>query len=152
MFLSHKRQTQCCFDASLLIVRLALGLIFITFGILHVAGLESFITMFGDTFGFPAPGVLAPIAAWAELLGGLAVLLGIFPRLGAALLAVVMIVAMLFVKIPAGLESGNDVIGLTQYWDKDLALFAMALVVLISGAGRYALGYVFFRNNVAERL
>lgn len=134
-----KKESHPHFDLSLLILRVALGLIFIVFGWLHVTGLEGYTQMFDEQFGFVAPGLLALLAAWAELIGGITVLLGIFTRLGAGLLAIVMLVAMIFVKIPAGLAAGNDILGLTQFWDKDLALFAIAVVLVISNAGAYAL-------------
>jgi hypothetical protein len=51
-----------------------------------------------------------------------------------------MIVSTLTVKLPAGLEKGFDVLGLTNFWDIDLSLFTMGVVLLLMGPGRYSKG------------
>lgn len=125
-------------DSALLVLRIALGFIFLVYGWLHVTGLEQFISAFDGKFGFPAPVFLATITAWGELLGGIAVLVGVFTRYAGALLAFIMAVAAVFVKLPNGLQEGRDIFGLTGFWDLDLTLFAVGIALLLAGAGKYS--------------
>ncbi len=117
-------------------LRIALGVIFMAhggqklFGWLGGKGLEgtaAFFVKLGLT-----PGLLwAVLAGLGEFGGGLLVLLGLFTRLGALAIAVVMLVAILKVHwgaffMPAGVEYAAS-------------LFAGALVLLIAGGGRFSL-------------
>lgn len=126
-------------DWALLLLRLAMGLIFIIYGWRHVSGLEGYTNAFANQFNIPLPEIMAPLAAYAELLGGVAVLLGILTRYAGAVLAVVMVVSTLTAKLPAGLANGNDFLGLTGFWDLDLTLFVMGVVLLLAGPGSLAL-------------
>ncbi len=54
------------------------------------------------TVGLPAPTLAASVLTAVELLGGLALLAGFFTRAAAALLAIEMVVAILFVNIKGG--------------------------------------------------
>ena len=126
-------------DLALLIVRVALGMIFIIYGWRHVAGLEGYTNAFANNFGIPLPEIMAPLAAYTELLGGAAVLLGVLTRYAGAALAIVMVVSTLTVKLPQGLANGNDFLGLTGVWDIDLSLFAMGVALLLVGPGAYSL-------------
>lgn len=126
-------------DLALLLLRLALGLIFIIYGWRHVVGLEGYTNAFANNFGIPLPEIMAPLAAYAELIGGIAVLLGVLTRYAGAVLAIVMVVSTLTVKLPGGLANGNDFLGLTGFWDLDLSLFVMGLALLLVGPGAYSL-------------
>ena len=78
-----------------------------------------------------APGYLmALLAGSAEFFGGLALLLGLLVRPAAAALAFAMAVAILAVHIGKGLFVSNN------GYEYGLALLAVAVALLISGAGR----------------
>jgi putative oxidoreductase len=78
-----------------------------------------------------APGVLmALLAGSAEFFGGLALLLGLLVRPAAAALAFAMLVAIFAVHIDKGLFLTNN------GYEFGLALLAVAVALLISGAGR----------------
>lgn len=126
-------------DVALLLLRLASGLIFFVYGWRHVADVTGFTEAFANRFHIPLAGLFAPLVAWVELLGGLAVVVGIFTRYAGLLLAVVMVVSTLQVKLPAGLAADRDLLGLTGFWDLDLSLFAMAGALILMGPGRFAL-------------
>ena len=126
-------------DMALLLLRLAGGLIFFVYGWRHVADVTGFTEAFANRFHIPLAGLFAPLVAWVELLGGLAVVVGIFTRYAGLLLAVVMVVSTLQVKLPAGLAADRDLLGLTGFWDLDLSLFAMAGALILMGPGRFAL-------------
>lgn len=111
-------------DIALLIGRLVVGLVFLLAGWGKLNGIEAVQGFFGDV-GVPLAGVTAWIVALIEFVGGIMVLVGYKTRIAAALLALVMVGAIVFVK-------------LSQGWDAmrlDLALFALATTLYLAGAG-----------------
>ena len=120
-------------DWGLLILRLALGVIFIAHGGQKVlgwfggSGLAATVEGMGK-MGIPAP--LAYLASFTEFFGGLCVLVGLLSRLGALGLAVVMSVAILKVHLPSGFFMEQ------HGFEYPLALLGMALAVVIAGPGR----------------
>ena len=113
----------------LLVLRIVAGLIFVLHGWGKLSGnpsIEMFSGMVGN-LGFPMPLFFAWVVALTEFLGGLALILGIFVRPAAILLAIVMVVAFSMVKkfaLPAG--------------DPDLALFGIVVALALMGAGRFS--------------
>jgi putative oxidoreductase len=115
-------------------IRLALGVIFVAHGAQKVLGYFGGKGLVAFIAG-QAPLGLKPAWAWlgaaalAELIGGLLLVLGLMTRLGAFLIACVMVVAMAGVHWSRGffLQSGG-----IEY---TVALLAMALGLLISGGG-----------------
>lgn len=77
----------------LLLLRIAVGVVFIYHGWGKLHGIEQTAGFFGN-IGIPAAGFMAWVVALVEFLGGIAVLLGLFTRLAAKLLAIVMLVAL----------------------------------------------------------
>lgn len=117
-------------------LRLALGVIFIAhgaqkvFGAWEGAGLRAFAN-FPPPYSFMRPGWLwMGAAAIAELLGGVLVLLGLLTRVGAFLIACIMLTAMLGVHWSKGFFMSNQGIEYT------VALLGMALALLIAGGGQ----------------
>lgn len=119
-------------------LRIALGVIFIahgggkTFGWFGGKGLGAFVSN-APPFGFMRPGWLwMGAAAFAELVGGLLVLAGLLTRVGALLISIVMLTAMLGVHwkggffVPTGIEF-------------PLALLGMALALIIAGGGQLSM-------------
>lgn len=119
-------------------LRLGLGLIFIAhggqklfglFGGAGIEGTEKFFSMIGIV---PAP-LFAWLAALAEFGGGILVLLGLWTSLGAALIAIVMVVAFFTVHITRGFFAGDG------GYEFVLMNFLAAISVMFSGAGRCSL-------------
>ncbi len=115
-------------------LRLALGIIFIAhgsqlvFGAWGGPGLSGFAS-FPAPFPFMRPAWLwMDAAALSQLIGGVLIVLGLFTRLGAVLLAAVMLVAMFGAHWPAFF--------LPKGLEFTLALTGMALALLISGGGQ----------------
>jgi putative oxidoreductase len=118
-------------------IRLGLGIIFSAHGAQKVLGsfngpgLAKFIA-FPAPFPFMKPAWLwMGAAAFAELIGGVLVVLGLLTRVGAFLLFCTMLTAIIGVHwpnffMPAGLEYAS-------------ALLAMSLALLISGGGMASL-------------
>ncbi|MBI2001159.1 MAG: DoxX family protein, partial [candidate division NC10 bacterium] len=85
------------------VLRVVVGIVFLVHG-----GQKLFVWGFGGVAGFlgqvgiPAPMLAAVIVTLVELLGGLALLLGLFTRWAAIPLAINMAVAILTVHLQAG--------------------------------------------------
>ncbi|RBI59372.1 DoxX family protein [halophilic archaeon] len=84
---------------------------------------------FLNSLGVPAASVLAWIVAFVELASGVLILLGVFTRIAALVIAIDMIVATILVHLPEGYSDSKLTIV--------LCLAALSLVV--SGAGKFAL-------------
>lgn len=91
--------------------------------------------------GVPAANVAAPVIATLELVGGIALILGVLTRVFAALLAVNMLGAMFLVHAPAGIyaETGG--------YELVLILAAAALAVALVGAGKVSVDKVLFGRS-----
>ncbi|MDQ3755923.1 MAG: DoxX family protein [Acidobacteriota bacterium] len=115
-------------------VRLALGVIFIAhgaqkvFGVWGGPGFAKF-TAAGAPMGLRPAWLWLGAAALAELLGGVMVLAGLLTRVGAFLLACVMLVAMFGVHWGAFFLPSRGI-------EYTLALLGMALALLVSGGGQ----------------
>jgi putative oxidoreductase len=108
-----------------LVARLVLAAVFIPTGLGKFVHHDAYVTRF-DRWGFPAPGVVATAVGVVEVVFGLAMLLGVVPRLAGAVLAGEMVGALL----TAGrIDGGMDL------W-LPLVMLALALFVAVAGAGR----------------
>jgi len=106
------------------VLRVGVGAIFIYAGWGKVSDLAGTVVFFG-TLGF-AP-FWAYLVSFVELLGGIVVLLGVYTRIAAALLSVVMIVAVYKTW-------GNPQMMMTPF-----SILFSTLALKLGGAGRYAL-------------
>ena len=121
-------------DQGLLFYRIVFGLSMMAHGYFKFAGGEQVLTavgsmlgVFGITGGYYMSGIMA---ASAELIGGLLVLLGLGTRLGALL-----IVGTLFVATV--LELGNGFLK----WDYPYQMMFGAIMLFIAGPGRFSFDY-----------
>jgi putative oxidoreductase len=125
---------------SLLIIRVVLGIIFFAHGAQKVfgwfggPGLKGVIGYFRQALGVPAP--LSVLAAFTELLGGIAMIVGLLVRPAAIGLIIVMLLAIAKVHAPNGFFINWSMTpGKGHGYEMNLALIAMALGVLFGGAG-----------------
>jgi len=120
----------CC-QYALFVLRLFVGVVFLTYGALKLfGGLEGF-TGSLSRIGVPLPGIMAPVVAAIEFVGGLALILGSGTRIAALLLSCVMVVAIFTVTIKIGFSGGYDL---------NLALLGGLLALLLAGPGKPAIG------------
>ncbi|GAA2438492.1 DoxX family protein [Streptomyces macrosporus] len=122
-------------DAGLLLLRVALGAIMAVhgaqklFGWFGGGGVEG-TGMFFASLGYPAPEAFAVVAALAETLGGLALVLGLLtPLAGAAVLGTM--INAVAVKWGGGFFSPEGV-------EYELLLVAGAAALALAGPGRWA--------------
>ena len=85
-----------------LVLRLAVGIVFLAHGISKFGDLAGFTQMVVG-IGMPAASLLAGVVAAIETIGGLALILGVGTRIAAALLAVILVVAIVTIKAELGL-------------------------------------------------
>lgn len=122
-----------------LVVRVALGVVFVAhggqkvFGWFGGPGLRGIITAFKG-MGIPAPA--ASLAAFIEFFGGVALIIGFLARSAALGMIVVMLVAIAKVHARHGFfMNWSGTPGKGHGWEFNFALIAMALSILIGGAG-----------------
>lgn len=117
---------------SALFLRLAVGAIFIAHGRQKLFGGLAGFGQYLESLGVPLPGLFALLVALVEFLGGICLLLGLFTRWAALLIAIVMLVAILRVHLPHGLTGADG-------FEFPLALLAAALSLALTGPQKLSL-------------
>jgi putative oxidoreductase len=122
-------------------LRIAVGLVFLMHGgqKLFVFGLEGTADIMGK-LGLPLPLVCAAIVITVELLGGLAILLGVFARLAGALLAFEMVIAILVARLHGGFFAPYG-------YEFEFTLLAACLTFALNGPGRMSLEELWLRSS-----
>ena len=115
-------------------LRVVLGIVFLVHGAqkLFVFGFGG-VTGLLTQLGVPAPGLFAVVVTLVELVGGIALILGLFTRVVAPLLAVDMLVATLTAHLANGFFAQNG------GYEFTLMLLAAAVALTIAGPGEAAL-------------
>ncbi|OWY79946.1 MULTISPECIES: DoxX family protein [Rhodococcus] len=119
-------------DLGILVARLVLGVIFLAHGLQKFDswGYEGTKAGF-EGMGVPAPAVSAFVATWIEILGGLALILGVLVPVFGVLLFLLMLGAFFVVHVENGIYVGDGGFELVA------ALGAGALLLAAVGAGAF---------------
>ena len=131
-------------DAALATLRIAVAIIFFAHGAQKVfqfgiAGVTQGFTQ----MGIPLPGITAPLVAGLELVGGVLLLLGLFTRPIALLLAIDMVGAAAFVHFKNGFFLPNG-------FEFTFILFATSLALVLAGAGELSLDALISKRRRAS--
>ena len=135
---------------------LVVGLGFMQHGYAKLArGPEAFVTIL-HALGVPAPALLAWTTIWVELLGGLAVVVGVLIPLASLPMAVVLLVAIWTVHLPNGFSSikllSVDAAGAhfgQPGYETDLLYLAGLVALVLGGSGPLALDRLLLRESAA---
>lgn len=112
-------------------MRTAIGVIFIAHGISKFnPGFVGFLT---GPLGFP-PEMQIPIAL-AETIPGILLIIGVFTRISAGMISVIMMGAIFYVKNAANLTGDGA-------YELDLILLASCLVIIVAGPGRVSIAHI----------
>jgi putative oxidoreductase len=143
-------------DVALLLLRVAAGAIFIPHGFSKVFGQGGPAAFAADMPTYGVPVFLGYVAAYAEMFGAVLLIAGLLTRVDAFLLACTMGVAAYVVKLPDVLyevQAGQSkLLAVIRGLELELALLAMCLCLIITGAGRYSLDGAFGLDERATRL
>lgn len=112
-------------------LRLGLGVIFTYHGFGKVFGAG---TSMGTAWNPGLPVVLQTLVAWGEFLGGLAILTGFLAEVGALVIIIIMLGAIITVHAKNGFNMMN---GGFEY---NFALIMMCLALIATGAGPLSIG------------
>lgn len=126
-------------DLGMLLLRLGVGVIFIAHGWFKFADMDLTITFFA---GLGLPSIAAYVVALIELLGGIALVVGMYTDLAALLLAIIMAIAVVYVKM---LKLNLGLTGDGGY-ELDLALLVANLAILFNGPGRHVISHSMFKR------
>ena len=128
------------YEMGLLILRVVLGITFL------IHGIAKFQMGLGNVAGwFESIGILGflgYVVSFIELLGGIALILGIGTRIVSALIAIVMVGAIFTSKLSLGFI-GAEAAG----YELDVVLLSMAVVLLISGSQLLSLDNKIFGSS-----
>ena len=123
------------FDIGILILRVSLGIVLIPHGVYKFQKKQFFDKKWREEYGLPVGSVL--LTGLVQILGGAAIILGIFPRLSAVIQILVMLVATWvsiwkhdepFLSTPEG-----------KGWDVNLLLIGALLALVFLGSGTWSL-------------
>ncbi len=117
-----------------LVARLVVGEIFMTAGWGKLQNLDTMIENF-TSWGIPFPHILTPFTSGAEFVCGIFLMLGLFTRISAGILGVIMIVAIKSV-LWVDVDSLDTLLGFSE-----TAYLAIFLWLAIAGAGKISIDH-----------
>jgi putative oxidoreductase len=126
-----------------LVMRLVVGYVFMLTGWGKLNNLPQMIQNFTE-WGIPFPKILTPFVSGVEFFGGIMLMLGLFTRIPAAMLAVVMLVAIKSAKWE-NVDSLETLLGF-----EEMTYFAAFLWLAIAGPGSVSLDRLLLRWTANE--
>jgi putative oxidoreductase len=124
--------------ASILLIRLAVGLVFSTQGILKYIDPNMGVVRF-TRIGFPHPYFTAHFVGAFEIACGFLILLGLWTRLAAVPLFVVIATAIAATKVPELFRASQGLWYMVSDARTDFAMFCSLLFLISAGGGAWSL-------------
>ena len=127
------------------LIRLMVGSVFLSEGLQKflfpaVLGAGRF-----EKIGLPSPEFLGPFVGSFEILCGILILLGLFTRLAAVPLLIIIMVALLTTKIPILL---NDGLWKMMHESRtDWAMFIGSIFLIMKGGGKYSIDRLLLKER-----
>ncbi len=121
-----------------LFMRLVVGYVFMRTGWTKLNNLPQMIQNFTE-WGIPYPNILTPFVSGVEFLGGICLILGLFTRIAAAPLVIVMIVAIKSAKWE-NVDSLETLLGF-----EEMTYMAAFFWLAVAGPGKASLDYLLLR-------
>jgi putative oxidoreductase len=124
--------------ASILLIRLAVGLIFFTQGILKYIDPNMGVARF-TKIGFPYPSFTAHFVGAFEIVCGLLVLVGLWTRAAAVPLLIIIVTAIATTKIPELLRPNQGFWYMVSDARADFAMLCSLLFLISAGGGAWSM-------------
>ena len=124
--------------ASLLLIRLPVGLIFFTQGILKYIDPSLGVLRFAR-IGFPSPYLTAHFVGFFEMLCGLLILVGLWSRLATVPLLVIITTAILTTKIPEVFRANQGFWFVVTDARTDFLMICSLIFLMVRGAGKWSM-------------
>jgi putative oxidoreductase len=120
--------TQSKTEWGLLLGRVVLGIVMLAHGLQKLSALDQTVQMFSSKMGLPGP--LAYVVALVETVAGLLLISGLWVKIAAAAVGLVMVGAIATVKWKMGFFGGYEL---------DLTLLGLSLVLTLTGSRKWAI-------------
>jgi putative oxidoreductase len=124
-------------DLATLILRLALGVIMISHGIPKIKKREVLGKKWNDHYGVPKATIW--LTGILQIVGGLALLVGLFTSLTALILTLDMLAALFICIFNSHHREPFNSVTPVKGWDVNLLLVAALVAILILGGGKWSL-------------
>lgn len=120
-------------DEAYLVLRVFTGLVFFMHGYMKVntTGIGN-VAGFFNGVGIPFPELMAPLVSYGELLGGIALIVGLFTHWIAKINILILLGAIYFVHLAHGFAVGEN------GYEYALLLLLVNIVIVTTGAGKYS--------------
>ena len=126
---------------STFLLRIVLGISFFVHGLVKFQGGIGNIVGWFESIGIP--GFLAYVVGAVELVGGIALILGLGTRIVSALLTLVMVGAILKAKLAIGFLGTAEMAG----YELDLAFLVIALFLAVNGSKLWSVDEAVFNKT-----
>jgi putative oxidoreductase len=121
-------------------IRTLAGIAFIIHGLPKLSNLTGTEHFFTNVVGLPA--TLALPVGLLEVVGGIALIMGILTRIASILLMIEMIGSTIVAKLPKGFVGGYEL---------DLLLMALSISLILTGPGRLSIEWNILRRELFPR-